>query len=82
MSNTFQSRKPTISSADGTLIWAASEGRSAADAPVIVFLPGFSSSSPTFRKQFEDAGLLDKYCLVSIHALTYTIIYLTVVDYV
>jgi hypothetical protein len=25
---------------------------------------------------------LDKYCLVSIHALTYTIIYLTVVDYV
>ncbi|KAL7899855.1 Alpha/Beta hydrolase protein [Trichoderma sp. SZMC 28014] len=65
MSYSFQSRKPTISSADGTLIWAASAGRSAADAPVIVFVPGFSSSSLTFRKQFEDARLLDKYCLIT-----------------
>jgi pimeloyl-ACP methyl ester carboxylesterase len=65
MSYSFQSRKPIIASADGTLIWAASEGRTAADAPAIVFVPGFSSSSLTFRKQFEDAGLLNKYHLVN-----------------
>ncbi|KAL7932810.1 Alpha/Beta hydrolase protein [Trichoderma chlorosporum] len=65
MAGTFQSKEPTVRSADGTLIWAASLGRSAAEAPAIVFVPGFSSSSLTFRKQFESKILLEKYCMIT-----------------
>ncbi|KIX92771.1 uncharacterized protein Z520_11434 [Fonsecaea multimorphosa CBS 102226] len=65
MSSALETRHPTIRSADGTQIWAASAGRSAKDAPVIVFVPGFSSSSLTFRKQFQDESLLAKYCLIT-----------------
>lgn len=64
MSSAIDTRHPTVRSADGTQIWAASAGRSASEAPVIVFVPGFSSSSLTFRKQFQDEDLLSRYCLV------------------
>lgn len=65
MSNVLETKTPTVRSADGTLIWATSAGRPATEAPVIVFVPGFSMSSLVFRKQFEDQDLLKKYCLVS-----------------
>lgn len=65
MSNVLETTDPQVQSEDGTLIWAASAGRSADQAPAIVFVPGFSSSSLTFRKQFQEGKLLKKYCLVS-----------------
>jgi pimeloyl-ACP methyl ester carboxylesterase len=69
MSGAFLTKEPLVRSADGTRIWAASAGRSAIGAPTIVFVPGFSSSSLTFRKQFEDEDLLNKYCLVNSYNL-------------
>ncbi|KAL6833576.1 Alpha/Beta hydrolase protein [Trichoderma sp. SZMC 28015] len=65
MSNVLETTDPQVQSEDGTLIWAASAGCSADQAPVIIFVPGFSSSSLTFRKQFQDENLLTKYCLVT-----------------
>lgn len=64
MSIVLEAKTPTIQSADGTLIWAATAGRSAKEAPAVVFVPGFSMSSLIFRKQFEDKSFLAKYCLV------------------
>lgn len=55
---------PQVVSADGVKIWAAQAGRAATEAPVIVFIPGFGSSSLWFDLQFRDEELLSKYCLV------------------
>lgn len=55
---------PQITSADGLKIWAAQAGQSAKDAPTIVFIPGYASSSLLFDHQFRDEELLSKYCLV------------------
>ncbi|KAJ5901195.1 hypothetical protein N7504_007188 [Penicillium tannophilum] len=65
MSIVLEAKTPTIQSADGTLIWAATAGRSAKEAPAVVFVPGFSMSSLIFRKQFEDKSFLAKYCLIT-----------------
>ncbi|KAL1896743.1 hypothetical protein Sste5346_004375 [Sporothrix stenoceras] len=56
---------PQITSADGLKIWAAQAGQSPKDAPTIVFIPGFSSSSLLFDHQFRDEELLSKYCLIT-----------------
>ncbi|CAK7214577.1 hypothetical protein SBRCBS47491_002191 [Sporothrix bragantina] len=61
----LDTHEPQITSADGLKIWAAQAGRPAADAPTIVFIPGFSSSSLLFDHQFRDKELLSQYCLIT-----------------
>lgn len=60
----LDTHEPQVTSADGLKIWAGQAGRSAKDAPTIVFIPGFASSSLLFDHQFRDEELLSKYCLV------------------
>lgn len=55
---------PQVTSADGLKIWAAQAGQPPTDAPTIVFIPGFASSSLLFDHQFRDEELLSKYSLV------------------
>ena len=60
----LDSPEPQVVSADGTKIWAAQAGRSPADAPTIVFVPGYAFPSLIFEKQFQDEELLSRFCLV------------------
>ncbi|KJR82022.1 uncharacterized protein SPSK_03489 [Sporothrix schenckii 1099-18] len=60
----LDTHEPQVESADGLKIWAAQAGRSAKEAPTIVFVPGFASSALLFDHQFRDEELLSKYCLV------------------
>jgi hypothetical protein len=60
----LDTHEPQVTSADGVKIWATQAGHSAKDAPTIVFIPGFASSSLLFDHQFRNEELLSKYCLV------------------
>ncbi|ERS97513.1 hypothetical protein HMPREF1624_05682 [Sporothrix schenckii ATCC 58251] len=61
----LDTHEPQVESADGLKIWAAQAGRSAKEAPTIVFVPGFASSALLFDHQFRDEELLSKYCLIT-----------------
>ncbi|EPE06518.1 alpha beta-hydrolase [Ophiostoma piceae UAMH 11346] len=61
----LDSPDPQVVSADGTRIWAARAGRSPAEAPTIVLVPGFAFPSFVFEKQFQDEQLLSKFCLIT-----------------
>ncbi|KIH89904.1 hypothetical protein SPBR_00823 [Sporothrix brasiliensis 5110] len=61
----LDTHEPQVESADGLKIWAAQAGRSAKEAPAIVFIPGFASSALLFDLQFRDEELLSKYCLIT-----------------
>ncbi|CAK7203165.1 hypothetical protein SEUCBS139899_005895 [Sporothrix eucalyptigena] len=61
----LDTHSPQILSVDGLKIWAAQAGRSPTEAPTIVFIPGFASSSLLFDHQFRDEELLSKYCLIT-----------------
>ncbi|KAJ5108056.1 Alpha/Beta hydrolase protein [Penicillium angulare] len=52
----------TVTSADGTQIWAERTGDFTQ--PAIVFLPGFGFSSTAFEKQFSDTKLQENLHLV------------------
>lgn len=59
-STTIQSR--SVTSADGTKIWAEAIGD--ASKPAVIFVHGFSGCRLVFEKQFEDPRLVERLFLV------------------